>query len=64
MKTVILTRVFEGLAAVKLSLPVLTTYFDRGRDSNTKLSTCEANFLTECPTAADFARDKFIGVDF
>ena len=38
--------------AVELSLPVLTTWFCRGWDSNTQPSACRANALTHCATAA------------
>ena len=37
---------------VEISLPVLTTYVCRGWDSNTQVSACEANTLTNCATAA------------
>ena len=46
-----LTLVAERLV-VDLSLPVLTTYVCRGWDSNTQISACEANTLTDCATAA------------
>ena len=39
--------------AVKLSLPVLTTWVCRGRDSNTQPSACRANALTHCPIAVE-----------
>ena len=36
---------------VELSIPVFTTHVCRGLDSNTQLSACEANALTDCATA-------------
>ena len=37
---------------VALSLPVSTTHVCRGWDSNTQITACEANTLTDCATAA------------
>ena len=48
---VTLTPIVERLA-IELSLPVFTTSVRRGWDSNTQPSTCEANSLTHCATAA------------
>ena len=47
---VTLTPVTERLA-VELSLPVFTTKVSRSSDSNSQLSACETNSLTECATA-------------
>ena len=46
-----LTPIAKRLA-VDLSLPVFTAYAGRGRDSNNKPSSCRANALTNCATAA------------
>ena len=45
---------FAERLAMKLSLPVPTTKVCRGWDSNTQPSTCGANALTHCATAAVF----------
>ena len=48
---VTLTPIAERLA-LELSLPVFTTWVCRGWDSNTQPSTCGANALSQCATAA------------
>ena len=40
--------------APRLSLPILTTWVCRGRDSKTQPSACKANAPTDCATARDF----------
>ena len=45
--------IVAGRLSVKLSLPVLTTWACRGRDSNTKPAACETNALSDCATAAN-----------
>ena len=44
---------FAERLAVRLSLSVFTTKVCRGWNSNIQPSTCEANALTDCVTAAD-----------
>ena len=54
-----LTPIAERLA-VELSLPVFTTKFCRGWDSNTQPFACETNALTHCAIAAVILTFRYI----
>ena len=53
------SRIAERLS-VDLSLPVFSTSVCRGWDSNTQLSACEVNAITNCVTAAFTVSGKVI----